>query len=57
MKEQEDYIEYLAGHDYLTKLPNRMSFMEKVYEKLGEGKKGAIILLDDVGVKSPALAP
>ncbi len=46
MKEQEDYIEYLAGHDYLTKLPNRMSFMEKVYEKLGEGKKGAIILLD-----------
>jgi diguanylate cyclase (GGDEF)-like protein len=46
MKEQEDYIEYLATHDYLTKLPNRMSFLEKLSEVLASAKPGAVLLFD-----------
>lgn len=46
MKEQEDYIEYLATHDFLTDLPNRMSFLEKLADALDSGKPGAVLLFD-----------
>ncbi|WP_373484173.1 EAL domain-containing protein [Acetobacterium sp.] len=46
MKEQEDYIAYLATHDYLTKLPNRMSFLEKLTEVLEADRSGAVLLFD-----------
>lgn len=46
MKEQEDYIEYFATHDYLTKLPNRMYFLEKLSEVLAADKSGAVLLFD-----------
>lgn len=38
--------EFLAQHDYLTKLPNRMNFMNKLKQLVEEDKKGAILLLD-----------
>ncbi len=46
IKEQEEYIKYLAGNDYLTKLPNRMSFMEKLDGHLKDNSYGAVLLLD-----------
>lgn len=46
MKEQEDYIAYLATHDYLTMLPNRMSFLEKLSDILSTGRPGAVLLFD-----------
>lgn len=46
LKEQEDYIEYLAYHDFLTGLPNRRSLMKELEYELGYGKRGALILLD-----------
>lgn len=46
IKEQEEYIEHLASHDYLTKLPNRMFFMEKLNYEMKHGIPGAIFLLD-----------
>lgn len=46
IKEQEDYIKYLAGNDYLTNLPNRMSFMEKLKDELNVKSCGAVLLLD-----------
>lgn len=46
MKEQEDYIEYLATHDYLTMLPNRMSFLEKLASVMAADKPGAVLLFD-----------
>ncbi len=52
MREQEEYIEYLARHDYLTNLPNRMNFMNKLEEALASGKQGAILLLDIDDFKS-----
>ncbi len=52
MKEQEEYIEYLAKHDYLTELPNRMNFMNKLKEDLRLGRQGAILLLDIDNFKS-----
>jgi diguanylate cyclase (GGDEF)-like protein len=45
-KEQEEYIEHLANHDYLTRLPNRMYFMEKLNHEMKHEKPGAIFLLD-----------
>lgn len=52
MKEQEEYIEYLAIHDYLTNLPNRLNFMNKLRETLAFRKRGAILLLDIDNFKS-----
>lgn len=52
MKEQEEYIEYLAIHDYLTNLPNRLHFMNKLKETLALRKRGAILLLDIDNFKS-----
>lgn len=46
MKEQEDYIKYLATHDYLTKLPNRMIFLDQLSKELNAGKSGAVFLFD-----------
>ncbi len=46
MKEQEEYIEYLANHDYLTNLPNRMRFMYELNEKINSNLTGAVFLLD-----------
>lgn len=46
MKEQELYIEHLAHHDYLTDLPNRLYFVEKLREEMESGKSLAIIMLD-----------
>lgn len=46
LKEQEEYIEYLAYHDFLTGLPNRRSLMKELDYELGYGKRGALILLD-----------
>jgi diguanylate cyclase (GGDEF)-like protein len=46
MKEQEEYIEYLANHDYLTNLPNRMRFMYELNEKINSNLIGAVFLLD-----------
>ncbi len=39
-------IEHLAHHDYLTDLPNRLSFNEKLQNEIHSGKPGAILLLD-----------
>ncbi len=46
LKEQDEYIKYLAANDYLTNLPNRMSFMDKMTAELAAGSCGAILLLD-----------
>lgn len=46
LKEQEDYIEFLAKHDYLTNLPNRLSFMNRLSANIYSEKPGAILLLD-----------
>jgi len=46
IKEQKDHIEYLAHHDYITNLPNRMSFIDKLREVIDDGKSGAVLLLD-----------
>lgn len=52
MKEQELYIEFYARHDYLTFLPNRMMFMDKLDEELRNGNSGAVFLLDIDNFKS-----
>lgn len=44
--QQNEYINFLALHDSLTKLPNRKQFIDLLTAKLAEGKKGAVILLD-----------
>lgn len=46
MKEQEIYIEHLAQFDYLTNLPNRFCFMEKLKDEMLLGKPLAIVMLD-----------
>lgn len=46
LKEQEEYIEYLAQHDYLTNLPNRSNFMDKLSADIKQKRRGAILLLD-----------
>lgn len=40
------YINFLALHDSLTKLPNRRQFVDLLNSKLAAGKKGAVIMLD-----------
>jgi len=52
MKEQKDKIEYLAHHDFLTTLPNRMQFTSKLKEELKTGKVGTVLLLDIDNFKS-----
>jgi diguanylate cyclase (GGDEF)-like protein len=49
---QYDKIEEMAKHDYLTKLPNRMHFVERLSEILMSGASGAIMLLDIDNFKS-----
>lgn len=46
MKEQEDYIKYQATHDYLTKIPNRLSFLNCLAQEINAGKSGAVFLFD-----------
>lgn len=46
LKEQEDYIEYLAYHDFLTGLPNRRTFIKELEYEVSAGNRGAVILLD-----------
>ncbi|MDD3174160.1 MAG: ABC transporter substrate binding protein, partial [Herbinix sp.] len=46
MKEQELFIEHLAHYDYLTDLPNRLCFIDKLMDELELGKPLAIIMLD-----------
>jgi diguanylate cyclase (GGDEF)-like protein len=45
-------VEFLAYHDSLTNLPNRMNFMEKLAIALNRGEKGAVMLLDLDNFKS-----
>ena len=45
-KEQEIYIEHIAHHDYLTNLPNRMAFMDKLKAELETNNPLSIIMLD-----------
>ncbi|WKY45793.1 EAL domain-containing protein [Eubacteriaceae bacterium ES2] len=52
IKEQEEYIEYLASHDYLTDLPNRHYFMERLNQSLKNNEVGAVILFDIDNFKS-----
>ena len=51
-KKREEYIDYLAYHDYLTGLPNRVRFMTKLQEQLDSGAKGAVLLFDIDDFKS-----
>lgn len=46
IKEQEQFIDYLAYHDSLTGLPNRISFMDKIQSEIARDNHGAIVLLD-----------
>lgn len=52
LKQKESYIQFLAHHDYLTKLPNRIRFMQMMTEELEQGKSGAVMLLDVDNFKS-----
>lgn len=52
LKEQEEYIEFLARHDYLTNLPNRLSFMNRLSADIAKDRPGAILLLDIDNFKS-----
>lgn len=52
MKEREEYITYLANHDYLTKLPNRMHFMGLLEKELKKESHGTILLFDIDNFKS-----
>ncbi|MEL1134419.1 ABC transporter substrate binding protein [Desulfitobacterium sp. THU1] len=45
-KLQEEYIDQLAHNDYLTGLPNRMSFMNKLMEETQNGNPLIIIFMD-----------
>ncbi|HKM04348.1 MAG TPA: EAL domain-containing protein [Lachnospiraceae bacterium] len=51
-KEQEEFINYSACHDFLTGLPNRMKFMDMLSSKLSLGETGSVLLLDIDNFKS-----
>ena len=51
-KAQEEQIRYLARHDFLTQLPNRMSFLNQLEKELKAGRTGAVLLLDVDNFKS-----
>ncbi|MEN1761303.1 ABC transporter substrate binding protein [Anoxynatronum sibiricum] len=46
IKEQEAHIDFLAHHDPLTRLPNRISFMNRIQEEIAAGHSGTVMLLD-----------
>lgn len=46
LKDMVEHIQYLAYHDSLTKLPNRMYFQNTLTEKLNSKSTGAVFLLD-----------
>lgn len=46
LKDMVEHIEYLAYFDHLTKLPNRIQFMEIMKKKLVEQVSGAVFMLD-----------
>lgn len=46
VKEQEAYIDFLAYHDYLTELPNRLGFIEMFKNTINKHESGAVLLLD-----------
>jgi len=46
LRNQNDYIEYIAYHDSLTALPNRRKYIETLSEYLNNDENGAVILLD-----------
>ncbi len=52
LKLQYNKIEEMANSDYLTKLPNRMHFVEQLSHELESNSKGAIMLLDIDNFKS-----
>jgi len=43
---REELFSYMAHHDPLTGLPNRILFMSELERELGEGSKGAVFYLD-----------
>ncbi|WP_174270145.1 ABC transporter substrate binding protein [Desulfitobacterium dehalogenans] len=45
-KRQQEHIDHLAHYDYLTNLPNRMSFMKTLQEEVEKGQPLYIILMD-----------
>ena len=51
-KVQEEQIRHLARHDFLTQLPNRMSFLVQLEKELEAGRSGAVLLLDIDNFKS-----
>lgn len=51
-KVQEEQIRHLARHDFLTQLPNRMSFLVQLEKELEAGHTGAVLLLDIDNFKS-----
>lgn len=46
LKTQYEKIEVMAKHDYLTNLPNRLQFVEKLSYELETGSFGVVMLLD-----------
>ena len=52
LKLQYDKIEEMAKHDYLTKLPNRRNFVERLSLELEKASFGAVMLLDIDNFKS-----
>lgn len=48
---KNDSINHMAFLDSLTSLPNRRKFIDQLTDKLNEGKKGAVMLLDLDGFK------
>jgi diguanylate cyclase (GGDEF)-like protein len=46
IKEQEEYIEYMAYYDSLTGLPNKRLFIDKLKAELANNRRGAVLLLD-----------
>ncbi len=51
-KAQEKYIDFLAHHDYLTKIPNRRSFMIQLEKAIQTGKTGTVVMIDIDNFKS-----
>lgn len=45
-KLQQEYIDRLARYDYLTNLPNRMSFMQRLKDEIEKGEPLYILLMD-----------
>ena len=51
MKANQEYLQYVAYHDPLTKLPNRFLFSRKLEAALTSGRKIAVAYLDMDGFK------